>query len=193
MSEWWNFLLSMWKFDAAALWESTMLIQSTKQSAACSWIGRQYSSWKRRSSYKIWHGYSLPLLRYCSISMGSGSPSRLLNLNLSSLGEKLLRFSASFKPILAKKQRINWFLIHDSKQLMIKVFLDSLIRTSESGNTFFWICDSNQLIKKHLFRQLFRIMNQEPIDSLFLCQSLDSFKWFHIRNIQLIIYLCYVI
>ena len=37
---------------------------------------------------------------------------------------------------LAKKQRINWFLIHDSKQLMKKVFLDSLIRTSDFEKLF---------------------------------------------------------
>ena len=40
---------------------------------------------------------------------------------------------------LAKKQRIIWFLIHDSKQHMKNVFLDSLIRTSES-NTYFISC-----------------------------------------------------
>ena len=37
---------------------------------------------------------------------------------------------------LAKKQRIDWVLIHDSKQLMEKVFLDSLILTSESKKLF---------------------------------------------------------
>ena len=56
--------------------------------------------------------------------------------------------------------------------------LESLIRISESRNTFFesvvWISGSNQWIKKHLCHQSFRIMNQEPIDSLFLSQSLDS-------------------
>ena len=38
------------------------------------------------------------------------------------------------------------------------IIFDWLIRTSES--------------KKHLFYQLFGIMNQEPVDSLFLCLSL---------------------
>ena len=36
------------------------------------------------------------------------------------------------KPRLPKKQRVNWFLIHDSKQVVKKVFLDSLVRISKS-------------------------------------------------------------
>ena len=38
---------------------------------------------------------------------------------------------------LAKKQRIKWFLIHDSKQLMKKMFLDSLIRIADSEKSVF--------------------------------------------------------
>ena len=56
------------------------------------------------------------------------------------IGRVIENGAADIAQRLAKKQRINWFLIHDSKQLMKKVFLDSLIRTSESGNTFFISC-----------------------------------------------------
>ena len=34
------------------------------------------------------------------------------------------------------RQGINWFLIHDSRQLMKKLFLDSLLRINESKKLF---------------------------------------------------------
>ena len=52
------------------------------------------------------------------------------------IGRVIKNGAADIAQRLAKKQRINWFLIHDSKQLMKKVFLDSLIRTSESKSCF---------------------------------------------------------
>ena len=40
----------------------------------------------------------------------------------------------------------------------------------------FWFTGSNQWIKKHFFHQLFLVMNQEPVDFLFLCQSLPQLR-----------------
>ena len=64
------------------------------------------------------------------------------------------------KQRLAMKQRINWFLIHDSKQLIKKVFLDSLIRTCESKKLFLGslirISESKRLFLDTLVRNNFQ-------------------------------------
>ena len=72
-----------------------------------------------------------------------------------------------------KKQNF-WEVVSNQrikKQLFLEI--DSNQRIKKQSFRFI---DSNQWIKKHYFRQLFRIMNQEPVDSLFLCQSLAKVR-----------------
>ena len=67
-----------------------------------------------------------------------------------------------------KESRNNWILIQTIESR--NSLHDSLIRTGEPRNN---ILDSKQWIRKlFLIITLFRIMNREPVDSLFLFQSL---------------------
>ena len=54
-------------------------------------------------------------------------------------------------------QRNNWFLIHVSKQLMKKVFLDLLVRFSESKKLFLDSLIATNLSKKLFLDSLVRI------------------------------------
>ena len=75
-----------------------------------------------------------------------------------------------------KETKINWFLIHDSKQLMKKVFLDSLVRTNVETKVFLDSLIRNNFSKSLIFCSLFRNRNSETdqlvSNQLFLCQSL---------------------